>query len=389
MTPTEYSLASVPPEIPDCPHRPPCPGCPRYGEPGIGGAARGRLEALARAAGLPAPRVHEGAPLGFRTRARLAVRGRAGSPKLGLFQEGTHRLADIPRCRIHHPVVNEVAAAVRAAVRATGVAPYAERPHRGALRYLQVAVERASGRAQLLLVGNEAEPRALEPLFAPLQTALGPRLQGLWWNGNPERGNAVLGPHWRHVAGEQALRDSVGGVDVFHPPGAFGQSHAALFETLALAARAAVPDGARALELYAGTGAIGLGLLARASRVALNELAPHGLRGLELGLAARPPEEQARAQVLAGDALAHADEIARADAVIVDPPRRGLAPGLVDALCAHPPAVLVYVSCGLDSFLAEAAQLLGTGKLALRALDAWALFPYTEHVETLAVFSAT
>jgi 23S rRNA (uracil1939-C5)-methyltransferase len=73
--------------------------------------------------------------------------------------------------------------------------------------------------------------------------------------------------------------------------------------------------------------------------------------------------------------------------VIVDPPRRGLAPELLAALCAQPPARLVYVSCGLDSFLAEAERLLDSGKLALRALDAWALFPYTEHVETLAVFA--
>ena len=377
------------PEIPACPHRPPCPGCPRYGEPGIAAAARERLDALAERARLPRPRVFTGAELGFRTRARLAVRGRAGSPKLGMFQSGSHRLADIPRCRIHHPLVNEIALAVRAAVREAGVEPYAERPHRGALRYVQIAVERGGERAQLVLVGNSAEPTALEPLFAPLGRALGAKLQGLWWNGNPERGNAILGPHWRHVAGEEALSDPVGGVEVFHPPGAFGQSHAELFESLALAARAAIPDGARVLELYAGSGAIGLGLLARAAHVALNELSPHGLRGLELGLAARPPAEQARAEILPGDALAHAARIAASDAVLVDPPRRGLAPALVDTLCNAPPERIVYVSCGLDSFLAEAERLLASGRLALRSLDAYALFPYTEHVETLAVFART
>ncbi len=33
---------------PSCPHRPPCPGCPRFGEPGIAAAARAALESLAR-----------------------------------------------------------------------------------------------------------------------------------------------------------------------------------------------------------------------------------------------------------------------------------------------------------------------------------------------------
>jgi tRNA/tmRNA/rRNA uracil-C5-methylase (TrmA/RlmC/RlmD family) len=371
-----------------CPHRPPCPGCPRYGERALDPATEARLRELAALGGLTPARVRLGAALGFRTRARLAVRGRAGSPKVGIFQAGTHRIADIPRCGIHHPLVNEVAAALRRVIRETGVTPYADAPHRGELRYLQVAVERAGPRAQVVLVGNGESSEALAPVFAALQRELGPRLQGLFWNGNPARGNAILGPRWERIAGDEALVEPVGGVDVFHPPGAFGQSHPELFESLALAARGAVPDGARVLELYAGTGAIGLGLLGRAASVELNELSPHGVRGLELGIAARPADERDRARVLPGDAASHTARIARADAVLADPPRRGLDRPVLDALLAAPPALLGYVSCGLESLLRETRELVGSGRFALESLEAWDLFPYTEHVETLALFRA-
>lgn len=374
--------------IPPCPHRPTCPGCPRYGEPGIDAAASASLAELAARAGLTPPRAVTGAPLGFRTRARLAVRGRAASPKVGIFQTGSHKIADIPRCGIHHPAVNDVAAALKRAVRETGVEPYADRPHRGVLRYLQVAVERVTGRAQVVLVGNCESPEPLAPVFAALQRALGERLQGLFWNGNTAAGNAILGPRWERIAGEEALRESVGGVDVFHPPGSFGQSHPELFESLALRAREAVPSGASVLELYAGAGAIGLGLAVRCDSLALNELSPHGVRGMELGLAARPDGERARVTLLPGDAAAQVERIARADAVIVDPPRRGLDRTVLGALLATPPATLVYVSCGLESLLREARELLDSGRFALAALEAWALFPYTAHVETLAVFTA-
>ena len=47
------------------------------------------------------------------------------------------------------------------------------------------------------------------------------------------------------------------------PPGAFGQSHPALAEQIALLVQGLVPDGARVLELYAGSGPLGLGLLPR------------------------------------------------------------------------------------------------------------------------------
>ena len=94
---TQYSLAPVRP-IPPCPHRPPCPGCPRYGVAGIEASATERLAALAARAGLELARPQLGSPLGFRTRARLAVRGRAASPKVGIFQTGT------PQDRRHPPL---------------------------------------------------------------------------------------------------------------------------------------------------------------------------------------------------------------------------------------------------------------------------------------------
>ena len=79
-----------------CPHRPPCPGCPRFGEHGIAPEARDVLNTLAHNHGLGAVSVISGASRGFRLRARLAIRGRLGSPKLGLFEAGTHHVCISP-----------------------------------------------------------------------------------------------------------------------------------------------------------------------------------------------------------------------------------------------------------------------------------------------------
>jgi len=68
-----------------CPHLPPCPGCPRFGERGIAPAARELLNDLARMHGLPAPAVISGQAAGFRHRALVAIRGRLGSPKVFFF----------------------------------------------------------------------------------------------------------------------------------------------------------------------------------------------------------------------------------------------------------------------------------------------------------------
>ena len=375
--------------IEPCPHRPPCPGCPRYGEAGLAPAAVARLAALAAKAGLPPPRVLEGARFQYRLRARLMVRGRSLSPRIGIFEAGSHRVVDMPHCRVHHPLVNRVAAAARAAIRATRTRPYAERSHEGLLRALQVVVERQSQTAQLVLVGNGGDPAPLEPLAEAMAAALGSALHSLWWNGQPARSNVILGPHWRRWLGPEAVRETIGGVEVFFPPGAFGQSHLDLADQIVGRVHDWVPAGARIAELYAGCGAIGLGLLRRCAALVLNESAPDALRGLALGLAARPEPERARARIAAGAAGELARElVSGAELAIVDPPRKGLDPPLLDALCAAPPARLAYLSCDLDSFERDAARLLAGGRLQLAELCAYDLFPNTAHVETLARFEA-
>jgi hypothetical protein len=42
----------------------------------------------------------------WRCRAKLAVRGTSMNPQIGLFEEGSHFVVDIPSCRAHHPSIN-------------------------------------------------------------------------------------------------------------------------------------------------------------------------------------------------------------------------------------------------------------------------------------------
>jgi len=370
-----------------CPHRPPCPGCPHFGRSGLAPASHAVLARLADRTGAVLAPLVPSPPLAFRHRARLAVRGRSASPKIGIFQRGSHRIADVPRCPIHHPLVNRVAGAIRDAVRRTATAPYAEGPHRGLLRYVQIVVERASERAQVVLVANDADPAPSAPLAERLRAAAGGELHSLWWNGNPTRTNTILGPHWHRFDGPEAVRESLGGVPVFFPPGAFGQANLAVADALVEAVQAEVPPGARVAELYAGTGAFGLGLLARGATVAFNEVSEHGLHGLRLGLAARTPAEQARARINAGPAAAHVGLIDGAEVVIADPPRRGLDAPVVEALARRPPRRLLLVSCDLGALERDVLALAAAG-LAPRELRPFDMFPYTAHAETLAVLEA-
>jgi 23S rRNA (uracil1939-C5)-methyltransferase len=369
-----------------CPHRPPCPGCPRFGERGVAPAARAALDELARAHGLPEVAEISGQTAGFRLRARLAIRGRLGSPKLGLFELGTHRVVHIPNCSVQHPLINRVAAVVRRALVDAQVTSYSDKAHLGLARYLQVVVERSSQSAQVVIVANCATPTPLAACFELIRERLGGELHSLWFNANGERSNVILGPDFQNWCGPQSVVERFGGAAVHYPPGAFGQSNLEFAQSIIEHVRGQIPEGARVAEFYAGVGAIGLSVLDRACEIRMNEVSPHSLLGLELGLAQLDRATRARIAVVPGPAGAARLAASDAQVVVADPPRKGLDPELTQYLGEHPPERFVYVSCGLESFLDDAARLTSHGKLRLDALTAFNLLPFTGHVETVARF---
>lgn len=368
-----------------CSHRPPCPGCPRFGRSSPGPEKLETLRKFCAEIGATCPPLVEGAPLGYRHRARLAIRGRSTSPKIGIFQEDSHRIVDIPDCPVHHPLVNDVASAVKSALRATGLPPYADAPHKGLLRYLQAVVERRSNSAQVVLVTHSETPETLEPMVEPFATAMGDRLHSLWWNGNTERTNRILGSNWHRIHGPPATVEEVGDVEVFYPPGAFGQANLDLADALTLTARGAISPGARVVEYYAGCGAIGLGLLAD-STVTFVENSPPSIEGLLAGINARPRLEREKAQVVSGDASQHSALVENADAVLLDPPRKGIDGPVLEALVATPPPEIVTIHCGFQSFLEDVGRLAASRNWGGIQVIPHALFPQTDHVEVLTVF---
>jgi tRNA/tmRNA/rRNA uracil-C5-methylase (TrmA/RlmC/RlmD family) len=369
-----------------CPHRPPCPGCPRFGERGIARSAYEALNELAQAHGLPPVRVISGTTHGFRHRARLAIRGRLGSPKVGLFELDTHHVVHIPNCSVQHPLINRVAGVVRRALVDAKVTSYSDVAHLGLARYLQVVVERSSQTAQVVLVGNSENAEPLAECLELIRTRLGNELHSLWFNSQREPTNTILGTSFQRWCGPESIVEHFGGPAIHYPPGAFGQSNLEIAQQIVEHVRAAVEPGSRVAEFYAGVGAIGFSVLEHASELRMNEVGLQSLRGLELGLAQLPADVRANVSVHAGPAGEARAIASGVDIVIADPPRKGLDPPLADFLRDEPPGRLVYVSCGLESFVQDAARLTSAGKVRLAALTAFNLMPFTEHVETVARF---
>jgi 16S rRNA (guanine966-N2)-methyltransferase len=111
--------------------------------------------------------------------------------------------------------------------------------------------------------------------------------------------------------------------------------------------------GARVLDLFAGSGALGLEALSRgAERAVFVEQAPLALRALRANLDALGAA--ARAEIVRGDAVRYAEglEAGAFDLAFADPPYgQGFATALADAFVSRPFAALLCIEHGRDDAL--------------------------------------
>ena len=77
------------------------------------------------------------------------------------------------------------------------------------------------------------------------------------------------------------------------------------------------------------------------------------------------------------------EEGLRPDVVVVDPPRKGLEPSVIDAVAKAEPSRLVYISCNPATQARDAALLAEKG-YRIRKLQPVDMFPFTSHTECVA-----
>lgn len=75
------------------------------------------------------------------------------------------------------------------------------------------------------------------------------------------------------------------------------------------------------------------------------------------------------------------------DLVVVDPPRKGLAPGTAMALAQSGVGRIIYISCDAATFARDVHEFTDSGFI-LSDLEVFDLFPMTEHVELVGLLDA-
>lgn len=90
-------------------------------------------------------------------------------------------------------------------------------------------------------------------------------------------------------------------------------------------------------------------------------------------------------EVIGGDAARELPELGELDALVVDPPRAGLAPEIIGSIADAGPKRVAYVSCNPSTWARDVKRLEGAGFELLRATPV-DMFPQTYHCEVVSVF---
>ena len=324
----------------------------------------------------------------YRNKGIFEIGSLEGKPACGFYRERSHQLIPVDRCLIQNELTERCAHAVTRFMDERNIPPYDEQTGKGTVRH--VFCRRAvQTRDAVVCIISARGFGANTPILVEELRAACPELTGIVLNINKTKGNAVLSGDFYTLWGQSEIRDVLCGNEFLISPRAFFQINPPQAERLyeRAAEYAALTKDETALDMYCGAGTISLRLARDAGHVIGAEIVPEAIEN------ARENARRSKAdntEFICADAGEAARKLksrgVHPDAVVVDPPRKGMYEDAVNAIASMEPKRIVYVSCE-PSTLARDVQRFSALGYELKKVTAVDMFPRTCHVETVVLMS--
>lgn len=321
-------------------------------------------------------------PWYYRNKMQFPVGLADGKIAVGCFAPGTHSIVDTDDCHIQHAANNVIVREVRQLINDLGLAPYDEVTGRGVIRHVLGRVGTVTGEVMVVLVTATPDLPKKDQVVAALREKV-PGLVSLVHNINPKRTNIILGDRTTTLWGRDTITDRLGRFNFEISALSFFQVNTAQAAVLYDKAveYAGLAGTETVIDAYCGTGTITLFLAERAAKVYGIEVVAPAIRDAKRNATTNGITNT---EFIVGDAVAVMprlyDKGVRPHAVVVDPPRAGCAPEVLDTFVRMKPERIVYVSCNPASLARDLAFLAERGYIAqeIQPVD---MFPHTAHVE--------
>ena len=341
-------------------------------------------------------------PWNYRNKAQMMVAGRpylpvktdGGPPPpprlrpyFGFYAQRSHRVVAIDDCLIQSKENNHLLRCARNMVERLQWEPFQEKSGTGLLRYV-VARTTQKGDSLLILVASQPSLPHIKEFLSDLRRRV-PTLKGVMVNLNPHPTNVILGSTTRVIWGQDHLIEEIGGLKFRISPTSFFQVNPWGLQTLysCLDDAFAIHRKDALLDLYCGVGSMALYLARHAKRVVgIDSCAP----AIEDAIINSDLNELKNTFFVAGATEKVLPRLyqqgERFAAAVLDPPRKGCAPEVLNTVDRMRIPKLVYISCNPATLARDLGLLkdLGYRTDSIQPID---MFPQTYHVESVATLT--
>lgn len=320
---------------------------------------------------------------GYRNKSIVAVGEAENGPVAGFYRSGSHDIVPVERCLLQSDEASACARAVTGWMKRRGV-----RAGSGGVRHVYTRRARDGAALCCVVTGRRFSPALARTLVESLRRGC-PGLVGVVECLNRSESNTVLAGEFRTLWGSSTLTDVLCGSEFELSPQAFYQINPPQAERLyELAVDYALPEpGGTVLDLYCGAGTISLALARRAGQVIGAEIVPEAVENARRNAARNGIGNAEFICADAGDAARLLSERGiRPDAIVVDPPRKGMSEEALRQVAKMQPKRIAYVSCDPATLARDLKRLTELGYVPQKAV-AVDMFPKTAHVETVVLLT--
>ncbi len=307
---------------------------------------------------------------------------------IGFYSPKSHRIVNCENCLLQPEEFNEILKCIRCWILTSGVTVYNEETGRGQLRHIYLRRAEATGEIMVCLVINgESVPKATDLLKELLKTD--ENIKTVILNINRENTNVVLGKNSINLYGDGYITDVLCEKRIRISPLSFYQVNREQAQKLYRKAAefAGLTGNETLLDLYCGAGTIGLSMSDKVKKLIGVEIIPEAVEDAKFNAKLNSAEN---AEFICGDAKIAAKHFlengTNPDVIIIDPPRKGCAPEVIEAIADMNPDRVVYVSCDPATLARDCARFRELG-YACRRVQPVDMFPHTGHVETVVLMS--
>ena len=326
--------------------------------------------------------------LGYRNRALIPIRRDGQKLRLGYYKRGSHRIVNLNHCPVLDPRLDALIEPIKRDLEATSWPMDSDLQGEPGLRHLGLRIGVRTGEILITLISATESLQAVDVLSAAWMRRW-PQLKGVTINLQPKRSNAVFGDRTICLQGQDAIEERFCGLSLELGTTTFFQVNTPRAERVVEQIRDWITrsePSQRLIDAYCGIGTIALPLAAAGHRVTGLEISSASVRHAERN-AARNRLKHTR--FMSGDVARHLRELLpNHDALVVDPPRKGLDPAVLAMVLDHPPRRLVYLSCDPATLARDLRQLAGdSGPYRIEQVQPMDFFPQTSHLECLVLMS--